>query len=61
MTILPEFQQVEFDALVLNISPFETQYDEKRSFFTEGTELLEKVTYSTQEELVVPQHNPKKI
>ena len=42
MTILPEFQQVEFDALVLNISPFETQYDEKRSFFTEGTELFRK-------------------
>ena len=42
MTILPEFQQVEFDPLVLNISPFEVQYDEKRSFFTEGTELFKK-------------------
>ena len=42
MTILPEFQQVEFDPLVLNISPFETKYDEKRSFFTEGTELFKK-------------------
>ena len=42
MTILPEFQQVEFDPLVLNISPFETRYDEKRSFFTEGTELFKK-------------------
>ncbi|MBF25575.1 MAG: hypothetical protein CMP49_03550 [Flavobacteriales bacterium] len=42
MTILPEFQQVEFDPLVLNISPFETKFDEKRSFFTEGTELFTK-------------------
>ena len=42
ITILPEFQQVEFDPLVLNISPFEVQYDEKRSFFTEGTELIKK-------------------
>ena len=42
MTILPEFQQVEFDPLVLNISPFEIRYDEKRSFFTEGTELFKK-------------------
>ena len=42
MTVLPEFQQIEFDPLVLNISPFETQYDEKRSFFTEGIELFKK-------------------
>ena len=42
MTILPEFQQIEFDPLVLNISPFEIRYDEKRSFFTEGTELFKK-------------------
>ena len=42
MILLPEFQQVEFDPLVLNISPFETKYDEKRSFFTEGTDLFKK-------------------
>ena len=42
MILLPEFQQTEFDPLVLNMSPFETQYDEKRSFFTEGTELFKK-------------------
>ena len=42
MILLPEFQQTEFDPLILNMSPFETQYDEKRSFFTEGTELFQK-------------------
>ena len=42
MILLPEFQQVEFDPLVLNISPYETWYDEKRSFFTEGTDLFQK-------------------
>ena len=40
--ILPEFQQVEFDPLVLNISPYETWYDEKRSFFTEGAIYLKE-------------------
>ena len=42
MILLPEFQQVEFDPLVLNISPFEVKYDEKRSFFTEGIDLFQK-------------------
>ncbi|MAZ57893.1 MAG: hypothetical protein CMP56_00540 [Flavobacteriales bacterium] len=42
MILLPEFQQVEFDPLVLNISPYETWYDEKRSFFTEGADLFKK-------------------
>jgi len=42
LTLVPDFQQVEFDPLVLNMSPFETYYDEKRSFFTEGVELFRK-------------------
>lgn len=42
MTLIPDFGQVGFDNQVLNLTPFEVQYDEKRSFFTEGTELLEK-------------------
>jgi hypothetical protein len=42
MTLIPDFGQVDFDNHVLNLSPFEVQYDEKRAFFTEGTELLEK-------------------
>ena len=42
MILLPEFQQVEFDPLVLNISPYEVRYDEKRNFFTEGIDLFQK-------------------
>lgn len=39
-TLIPDFGQVQSDNLVLNISPFETKFDEKRPFFTEGTELF---------------------
>jgi hypothetical protein len=35
-TIQPDFGQVEADAAELNLSPFETFYDEKRPFFVEG-------------------------
>lgn len=42
MTLIPDFGQVQSDDLVLNLSPYETYYDEKRSFFTEGTELFDK-------------------
>ena len=42
MTLIPDFGQVGFDNQVLNLSPFEVQYDEKRPFFTEGTELFDK-------------------
>ncbi|MCY7410870.1 MAG: carbohydrate binding family 9 domain-containing protein, partial [Chitinophagales bacterium] len=39
-TLIPDFGQVQSDNLVLNISPFETKFNEKRPFFTEGTELF---------------------
>lgn len=39
-TLIPDFGQVQSDNLVLNISPFETKFDENRPFFTEGTELF---------------------
>ena len=42
MTLIPDFGQVQSDKKVLNLSPFEIQYDEKRQFFTEGTELFSK-------------------
>lgn len=42
MTLVPDFGQVHSDARVLNLSPYEVQYDEKRQFFTEGTELFSK-------------------
>lgn len=41
-TLIPDFGQTAFDNLVLNLGPFEQQYAEKRSFFTEGTELFSK-------------------
>lgn len=42
MTLIPDFGQVQSDNRVLNLSPFEVQYNENRSFFTEGTELFSK-------------------
>jgi hypothetical protein len=42
MTLIPDFGQVAADAMVLNLSPFEIKYEEKRQFFNEGTELFDK-------------------
>jgi hypothetical protein len=42
MTLVPDFGQVVFDNQVLNLSPFEIQFNENRQFFTEGTELFNK-------------------
>ncbi len=42
LTLIPDFGQTSFDPTILNLSPFEQQYDEQRSFFTEGTELFSK-------------------
>ncbi|NQV77445.1 MAG: carbohydrate binding family 9 domain-containing protein [Lutibacter sp.] len=41
-TLIPDFGQTAFDDQVLNLGPFEQRYEEKRSFFTEGTELFSK-------------------
>lgn len=41
-TLIPDFGQTAFDNLVLNLGPFEQQYQENRAFFTEGTELFGK-------------------
>ena len=41
-TLIPDFGQVQSDNQVLNLSPFEVQYQENRPFFTEGTELFNK-------------------
>ncbi len=40
MTVNPDFGQVEVDPAVLNLSAYETFYDEKRPFFIEGSNLL---------------------
>ncbi len=41
-TLIPDFGQVQSDNQVLNLSPFEVQFNENRPFFTEGTELFSK-------------------
>ena len=42
VTLIPDFGQASFDNSILNLSPFEQQFSEQRSFFTEGTELFSK-------------------
>jgi hypothetical protein len=42
MTLIPDFGQVRSDNEVLNLTPFEVQFNENRQFFTEGTELFDK-------------------
>ena len=43
MTLVPDFGQTSSDNKVLNLSPDETRYNENRQFFTEGTELFNKL------------------
>ncbi len=40
MTLIPDFGQVAYDQQFLNLTPFESQFEENRQFFTEGTELF---------------------
>lgn len=42
MTLIPDFGQTVSDNVILNLSPFEQQFNENRPFFTEGTELFNK-------------------
>lgn len=42
MILIPDFGQKKSDETVLNLSPYEVQYSEKRQFFKEGTELFNK-------------------
>ncbi len=42
LTLIPDFGQVQSDDIILNLTPFEVKYNEKRPFFTEGTELFSK-------------------
>ena len=43
--LIPDFGQVQSDPRVHNLTPFEVQYNEKRPFFMEGTELFSKGNY----------------
>jgi hypothetical protein len=42
MMLIPDFGQVQSDDLILNLTPFEVRYDERRQFFTEATEMFNK-------------------
>jgi len=39
-TLIPDFGQTISDQLILNLTPYEIQYQENRQFFNEGTELF---------------------
>ena len=41
-TLIPDFGQVQSDNRVLNLTPFDVQFNEQRNFFTEVTELFGK-------------------
>ncbi|KAF2329376.1 DUF5916 domain-containing protein [Flavobacterium daemonense] len=40
--LIPDFGQTKYDDRILNLSPFEQQFNENRAFFTEGTDLFKK-------------------
>ena len=42
MTLIPDFSQVQSDDVVVNLSAFEQFFEERRQFFTEGTELFDR-------------------
>ncbi len=42
MMLIPDFGQIQSDDKQLNLSPYEIYYDERRQFFTEGTELFQR-------------------
>lgn len=41
-TLIPDFGQVISDDIVNNLTPYEIKFDERRQFFTEGTEIFNK-------------------
>jgi len=40
--LIPDFGQTKYDNQILNLGPFEQQFNENRAFFTEGTDLFNK-------------------
>lgn len=40
--LIPDFGQTKYDDQILNLVPFEQQFNENRAFFTEGTDLFNK-------------------
>ncbi len=41
-TLIPDFSDVPYDDIVLNLGPFEQYYNENRPFFTEGMQLFNR-------------------
>lgn len=46
-TVQPDFGQVEADPATLNLSPFETFFEEKRPFFIEGSRFFQMSNFNT--------------
>lgn len=46
--LVPDFGQTKFDNVILNLTPFEQEFNENRPFFTEGVDLFtkEKLVYT---------------
>lgn len=40
--LIPDFGQTKFDNVIMNLTPFEQQFNENRPFFTESTDLFAK-------------------
>ncbi|MEO8532597.1 MAG: DUF5916 domain-containing protein [Flavobacterium sp.] len=40
--LIPDFGQAKYDDQILNLGPFEQEFNENRAFFTEGTDLFNK-------------------
>ncbi|TDO77861.1 carbohydrate binding protein with CBM9 domain [Flavobacterium chryseum] len=40
--LIPDFGQTKYDDQILNLGPFEQEFNENRAFFTEGTDLFNK-------------------
>ncbi|HEX8268886.1 MAG TPA: DUF5916 domain-containing protein [Flavobacterium sp.] len=40
--LVPDFGQTRFDNVILNLTPFEQQFNENRPFFTEGIDIFNK-------------------
>jgi hypothetical protein len=51
--LIPDFGQTKFDDQILNLGPFEQQFNENRSFLLKVPTYSVKETYYTPEELAV--------
>jgi len=55
-TINPDFGQVEADPAIVNLSAYETYFDEKRPFFIEGSQLLSDNNFFYSRRIGAPPH-----